>query len=114
MVSIKMRHLNPTAFIFLSIVLFSCQNSVSENNGNVNSTPQIVVSELQSILDSLNIEGAVLIYDKEKDSYYSNNFNASNVESLPASTFKIPNSIIGLELNIFRKRRNHIQMGWRK
>lgn len=73
---------------------------------------EVVVPEFQKILDSSDLEGAILIYDKKKNTYYSNSFLESRVQYLPASTFKIPNSIIGLELNILENEKNNIQMGW--
>ncbi len=56
--------------------------------------------EFQSIIDSAEVEGAILIYDAEKQIYYSNNFEWCSEGHLPASTFKIPNSIIALENGI--------------
>jgi len=38
-----------------------------------------------------------LIYDLKEDHYYTNNFERARVGKLPASTFKIPNSVIALE-----------------
>lgn len=67
--------------------------SCSSNN-------QIKKPEFQDIIDSLNVKGSVLIYDIEKDAYFSNDFAWSNMGHLPASTFKIPNSIIALESGV--------------
>ena len=86
--------------VLLFLGLLSCSSSVEEEKGDPGLPSQVLVSELQVILDSFNLEGAILIYDKQKDTYYSNSFEESKVEYLPASTFKIPNSIIGLELGI--------------
>jgi beta-lactamase class D len=57
-------------------------------------------SEFQTILDSFDVIGSTLIYDLKKDTYYSNNFEWAESGKLPASTFKILNSIIGLETGI--------------
>ncbi|MGB2759511.1 MAG: class D beta-lactamase, partial [Maribacter stanieri] len=56
--------------------------------------------EFQSIIDSSDVIGSILIYDLSKDIYYSNDFEWSNKGNLPASTFKIANSIIGLETGV--------------
>lgn len=61
---------------------------------------RMVVPEFHSIINSANVDGAVLIYDPKKGIYYSNNFTWANVGKLPASTFKIPNSMIALEIGI--------------
>ncbi len=61
---------------------------------------QIVVPEFQSIIDSVRVDGAVLIYDMESDVFYSNDFEWAKRGKLPASTFKIPNSIIALETGV--------------
>ncbi|MCC5930894.1 MAG: class D beta-lactamase [Cyclobacteriaceae bacterium] len=58
---------------------------------------KIVVEDFQAIIDTASIEGAVLIYDLEEDKYYSNDFVWTKKGYLPASTFKITNSIIALE-----------------
>lgn len=84
----------------LSFFMISCGNSKEEPNETLSNNAKIVIPDLQSILDSLNLEGAILVYDKQKESYYSNDFQESQINYLPASTFKIPNSIIGLELGI--------------
>ena len=61
---------------------------------------EIKKDEFQTILDSFNVEGSILLFDPKSDVYYSNDFNWANEERIPASTFKIPNSIIALELGI--------------
>lgn len=65
------------------------------------------IPKIQTILDSHSLEGAVLIYDVKQKSYYSNNFPHTKQGYLPASTFKIPNSIIGLETGILSDE-NHL------
>lgn len=61
---------------------------------------EIVVSEFQSILDSAKVTGAILLYNLQKDTYFSNDFIWAQEGQLPASTFKIPNSIIALEAGV--------------
>ena len=46
------------------------------------------------------MEGSVLIYHLNDDKYYSNDFAWCEKGNLPASTFKITNSIIALETGI--------------
>lgn len=43
-----------------------------------------------------------MIYDLEKETYYSNDFKWTKIGNLPASTFKITNSIIALETGVVK------------
>jgi beta-lactamase class D len=56
--------------------------------------------EFSTILDSANVTGSILILDYYSRAYYSNNFKHCKQGYLPASTFKIVNSIIGLETGV--------------
>ncbi len=97
MIKIKIYH-----FLLIIIIFYSCSenkktDSIKKemNNGN-----QVIKIEFQSIIDSAKVDGAILVYDFQTDIYYSNNFIWANKQQLPASTFKIPNSIIALESGI--------------
>jgi len=61
---------------------------------------KIVIEEFLTILDSANVTGAILVFDPQKNVYYSNDFTWCETGHLPASTFKIPNSIIALETGV--------------
>jgi len=80
-------------FLVLSLILY-LNNSL---NGQVQ---EVLKTEFNSILDSLKVKGSILIYDVKNKTYYSNDFNWAKTGIIPASTFKIPNSIIALELGI--------------
>lgn len=56
--------------------------------------------DFQMIIDSAWLTGGILIFDPQSDVYYSNDFKRSSAGYLPASTFKIPNSIIALETGV--------------
>lgn len=58
--------------------------------------------EFAAILDSANVSGAILIWDFYGAIYYSNDFKHCKIGYLPASTFKIVNSIIGLETGVIQ------------
>jgi beta-lactamase class D len=85
----KIKALN---IILVVSILISCHKKTN--------TKEIFKSEFQSIIDSSNVNGSILIYDLQKDLFYSNNFDWAKIGRLPASTFKIPNSIIALETNV--------------
>jgi beta-lactamase class D len=89
--------MNKLIFTFFSIILFfinaSCQKKDTKSS-------EIIKPEFDKILDSLNVKGSVLIYDLKNKIYYSNNFSWAKMGVIPASTFKIPNSIIALETGV--------------
>ncbi|GGF73917.1 class D beta-lactamase [Wenyingzhuangia marina] len=72
-------------------VLISCHK---------NNTKEILKPEFQSIINSNHVDGSILIYDTQKDVFYSNNFHWAKTGRLPASTYKIPHSIIALETKV--------------
>lgn len=59
---------------------------------------EVVFDDFQTILDDADLNGSILIFDGTN--FYSNDFDWAKQGHLPASTFKIPNSIIALELGI--------------
>jgi len=62
----------------------------------------ITDSQFQQIFDAHNINGAFLLYDFQNDNYIT--YNETRVDStfLPASTFKILNSLIALETGVLK------------
>lgn len=63
-------------FTSILILFFSCtgkKTSSDKNQDNVTER-EIVVLEFQTIIDSANVDGAILIYDLEDNKYYSNDF----------------------------------------
>ncbi len=91
-------------FYITSIVtlFFSCTSKKTNSSKKEDKTTnrEIVVPGFQTIIDSANVDGAILIYDLEGDKYYSNDFIWTKNGNLPASTFKITNSIIALETGV--------------
>ncbi|WP_442266633.1 class D beta-lactamase [Tenacibaculum sp. ZS6-P6] len=72
------------------------KTSITEKESNRDS----IVISFQKILDREKLKGSILVYDVHKKRYFSNDFNWAKTGKLPASTYKIPNSIIALELGI--------------
>lgn len=58
------------------------------------------IPELKAFLDSLDIQGAALVYDLQTNSYTGYNPERWQQGYLPASTFKIANSLIALETGV--------------
>jgi len=90
--------------IIILITSFSCsgnrQNEQTNGKKNNAAIERLVLAEFQQILDSSNVEGSILIYDPQTAIFYSNDFQWAALGKLPASTFKIPNSIIALETEV--------------
>lgn len=54
----------------------------------------------QEIIDSAQVDGSILIFNLKENAFISNDFDKSGIGHLPASTFKITNSIIALETGV--------------
>ena len=92
--------------ITLPIVIFSCfgppKTEATFQTKALPAAKELVKPEFQAILDSADVAGTILLYDVQEDLYYSNDFAWSKEGQLPASTFKIPNSIIALESGVVK------------
>jgi beta-lactamase class D len=51
---------------------------------------------------SLGVNGSILIYDLNQDLFYQHNPDRNETPFLPASTYKIPNSLISLETGVIQ------------
>jgi len=86
--------------IYLLIAFFSLnQESICQNKWTDN-IKKVKESSFQSILDTAKVTGSVLVYDPQLKTLYSNDFERCEKGFLPASTFKIVNSIISLETGV--------------
>lgn len=81
-------------------VLFACteQTDIPLESTETAEPDQITETKFKNILDSAGVKGSILIL--KGNTFYSNDFEWAGTGRLPASTFKIPNSIIALELGI--------------
>lgn len=88
--------------LFIVMLFASCTDQIinSDKNEGEMIEREIIVPAFQSIIDSAEVTGSILIYDVKADKYYSNDFEWANKGYLPASTFKITNSIIALETGV--------------
>ncbi|VXC32612.1 class D beta-lactamase [Maribacter litoralis] len=87
--------------LFLILSISSCRQQ-HKTNLSKSEENKIIKSEFQTIIDSANVNGAILIYDLHRNNFYSNDFNWTKQGKLPASTFKIANTIIGLETGVIK------------
>ena len=58
------------------------------------------VSALKDLMQKEDYEGVIVLYDYNKDGLYTSHFNKTDEKVLPASTFKIFNTLLFLELGI--------------
>lgn len=85
---------------FLSLFLFLL--IACDFQGN-NSTQNLQFKDdIEEIFGKFDIKGTILVYDAKRNVYYSNNFELADQGRLPASTFKIVNSIVALETNVLK------------
>lgn len=86
--------------LLLALLIFSCESPdpKSDKFGLKEKDNKVVVPDFKAIMDSSGLKGSLLIFDGTN--FYSNDFDWAKKGHLPASTYKIPNSIIALELGI--------------
>lgn len=95
------------SFLFGCLLLVSCQDTSTDSSASSEPAPEkqsatalIERPDFQAILDSALVEGSILIYDPTTNQSYSNDFDWANTGFLPASTYKIVNSLIALETGV--------------
>ncbi|AFC23098.1 class D beta-lactamase [Saprospira grandis] len=88
--------------VAILILALSCTNSQPKKQIEIAGPKEEIKTEFHPILDSANVRGAILIYELQTNTYYSNEYHWAQSGRLPASTFKIPHSIIGLETALLK------------
>lgn len=85
--------------LLIIVLLFSCSNKTTQDPSqtDIEKDNKIHTEAFQTLLDSNAVEGSIIVYHLESDRFFSNDFVWAEKLRLPASTFKITNSIIGLE-----------------
>ncbi len=88
--------------LFYLLIIISCKPGDNQEieSGIPIQSREVQYQYFQQIIDSAQVTGSILIFDTKKNIYYSNNFDRCRKGFLPASTFKIPNSIIALETGV--------------
>lgn len=83
------------------LLLLSCtQKPASDTENQIHPPSFTVITALQDIFDREGLQGSVLVFDVKDNTYYTNDLTWPTKGFLPASTFKIPNSIIALETGV--------------
>lgn len=90
-----MRYINLLFCLVCNIFLFQSADAQTTTSARYQQA-------FESILKQHQLAGSISILDVQKDSLYTNNVKALDQGHLPASTFKIPNSIIALETGVMK------------
>lgn len=83
--------------IALFALLTSCDSPSGEPTYNNN-----YKAAFDSILNTYDLNGSILIYQPQTKEYYSNNYEWAKKSFIPASTFKIANALIALETGVVK------------
>lgn len=95
------------SFLFLSCLVLSCAPTVTPYTYTLRSEAvKFQIIDLTDYLQPNNLKGQVLIFDEKNNQYYSNDFSVAKTKFSPASTFKIVNTLIGLETGTISE--NHV------
>ena len=100
-----MTYLRLITCIILAVILKSCSNTTSSDQDLKSPTTKAEptyneVDSFKTLINKAQVTGSILIFDVDRNTYFSNNFHWAKSGFLPASTYKIPNSIIALETGI--------------
>ena len=91
-------------FSFVLVIACSFTSCNLKNNKQASSLGATIecieTPDFGQLLDGALVKGAILMYDAKEDVFYSNDFPLCEQGFLPASTFKIPNTLIALETGI--------------
>ncbi len=84
------------------LLLLSCSQTTDHKQIPVKEIAhsEVYIHDFQQVIDSANVKGSILVFDPQTKTSYSNDFSRCDSGFLPASTFKIPNSIIALETGV--------------
>lgn len=96
-------------FLLLALLLLGCpRRQVAESPATSRSSPaprEITEPGWQAWLDSAGLRGCLVIFDQAANAYHSNDFAWARTGQLPASTYKIPHSLIALETGVVASER---------
>ena len=91
----------------LPLIIMLLVNSFSGSN-------VIEHSDFKSYFDKENVQGSFILYDENKNTYHTFDSSSCRKRYTPASTFKILNSLIGLESGVISGKDHEIKWNGRK
>ena len=100
--------------LFVIIASFTCLTANSQGGLS------LTVNDIKQVFDSFGVKGTFLFYDLKNDKFTIFNEERADKSFLPASTFKILNSMIALETGVIKDdcekiewdRKNYRYDGW--
>lgn len=81
-------------------LLVGCQSNENKPLPETPTSTTLEIAEWNVEFNQAQVVGSTLVYDESTNTYYSNNTNWTKSRFLPASTFKIPNSMVALETGV--------------
>ncbi len=91
------------SLLFLSVLTLASSWLVHQHRVYSQTEPEIEQRvDFKQHFDTLDVNGSIIIYDLDRDSFYQHNPNRNNTAFLPASTYKILNSLIALETGVIK------------
>lgn len=76
---------------------------ITEHQVDLQAEPKIEQQvNFQKHFEDFGVDGSVIIYDLNNDLFYQHNRERNNTAFLPASTYKIPHSLIALETGVIK------------
>jgi len=99
---------NSIILFLIFISLFSCQRELDNNQKT------IVAKEWDQHFKNASVEGTFVLAELNSDSILVYNLERANKKYLPASTFKIPNSLITLESNVIEDEKEILKWDGKK
>lgn len=93
-----------SALVFSGAIAATIHSAYAVTGSTPEAVPQIAQQAIQADFaqhfKTLGVEGSILIYDQHQDQTYQYNPERNSAPFLPASTFKILNSLIALETGV--------------
>lgn len=88
---------NRILVLIIAITVFYQNNCFASNT---HQPKWLTNAELTSVFIKHNISGTFVLYDQQKDQFISSDSTRAKQRFIPASTFKIANSLIGLDVGV--------------
>ncbi|MCW3160180.1 penicillin-binding transpeptidase domain-containing protein [Chryseobacterium oryctis] len=91
-------------FIVIFSSIYGCSsNKHTYEKSNISVKPEVIIrNDFKNYFDRCGTEGSIAIYDLESQKWIVSDTVGIEIESLPASTFKIINLLIALETNTIK------------
>ncbi len=99
MIKFKPKNLRFIAVLLMLLISYGCADAQVTKQKTENKQPE-KLPDLSRFFE--NIEGTIVLYDVKNNRYLRHNEKRATTRYTPASTFKIPNALIGLETGVVK------------